>query len=216
MIRIVLADDHALCRAGLRAILEEMHEVEVVAEVSDGQEALRVIEGLKPDLALVDSSLPGLNGLEVAARVSRGVGGTRTIILSTFIDDDSIRRALVGGASGYLLNSSDRSELEMAVRSVAAGNTWLAPEVSKRIAAAYRGEGGPEMHDPVEPLTPRQREVLQLVAEGFSTKEIARRLHLSTKTVESHRSDLMQRLDIHGIAGLVRYAIRVGIVALGS
>ena len=216
MIHIVLADDHALCRAGLRAILEDMDDVEVVAEVSDGQEALRVIEELKPDLALVDSSLPGLNGLEVAARVSRGIGGTRTIILSTFLDDDTIRRALAGGAAGYLLNSSDRSELETAVQAVAAGNTWLAPEVSRRIAAAYRGEGGPEMHDSFETLTPRQREVLQLVAEGLSTKEIARRLHLSTKTVESHRTDLMQRLDIHGIAGLVRYAIRVGIVALGS
>ena len=216
MIHIVLADDHALCRAGLRAILEDMDDVEVVAEVSDGQEALRVIEELKPDLALVDSSLPGLNGLEVAERVSRGPRGTRTIILSTFLDDDTIRRALAGGAAGYLLNSSDRSELETAVQAVAAGNTWLTPEVSGRIASAYRGEGGPEMHDSVETLTPRQREVLQLVAEGLSTKEIARRLHLSAKTVESHRTDLMQRLDIHGIAGLVRYAIRVGIVALGS
>lgn len=218
MIRILLADDHALVRAGLRALLEEMPEVEVVAEVADGREALRLIEELKPDLALLDISMPGLNGLEVAARVGRDHPRTRSVILSMHIDDEYIRRALAAGAAGYLLKNSDRGELEMAVRAAARGEIWLAPEVSKRIAAAYaRGEGPhSQVEGSYELLTPRQREVLQLIAEGLSTKEIAQRLDLSVKTVESHRTELMQRLDIHGVAGLVRYAIRVGIVRSGG
>ncbi len=216
MIRVLLADDHALVRAGIRAILEEMPEVEVVAEVSDGHEALRSIEELKPDLALLDISMPSLNGLEVVDRVGRDHGSTRCIILSMHVDDEYIRRALAAGASGYLLKSSDRSELETAVRAAARGETWLTPEVAKRIAAAYARGEGPQAEGPAERLTPRQREVLQLIAEGLSTKEIAQRLDLSAKTIESHRTELMQRLDIHGVAGLVRYAIRVGIVRSGS
>jgi DNA-binding NarL/FixJ family response regulator len=216
VIRLLLADDHALVRAGLRAILEEMPDVEVVAEVADGHEALRSIEELKPDLAILDISMPSLNGLEVVARVGRDHRRTRCIILSMHVDDEYIRRALAAGAAGYLLKSSDRGELETAVRAAARGETWLAPEVSKRIAAAYARGEGPQTQGPVERLTPRQREVLQLIAEGLSTKEIAQRLDLSVKTVESHRAELMQRLDIHGVAGLVRYAIRVGIVRSGS
>jgi DNA-binding NarL/FixJ family response regulator len=216
MIRILLADDHALVRAGLRAILQEIPEVEVVADVSDGRAALRSIEELKPDLALLDISMPGLNGLEVAAKMGRDRRRTRVIILSMHVDDEYIRRALAAGAAGYLLKNSDRSELEMAVRAAARGDTWLTPEVSKRIAAAYARGEGPQARTPAELLTPRQREVLQLIAEGLSTKEIAQRLDLSVKTVESHRSELMQRLDIHGVAGLVRYAIRVGIVKSGT
>jgi DNA-binding NarL/FixJ family response regulator len=216
MIHILLADDDALCRAGLRAIVEAMPDVEVVAEVSEGHEALRGIEELKPDVAILGISLPGLNGLEVATRVGRHPGGTRTLLLGARADDEDIRRALAGGVAGYLLKSSDRSDFEVAVRTVAGGNIWLAPEVSNRIAAAYRRKRGADVPVPVDALTPRQREVLQLVAEGLSTKEIARRLDLSTKTVESHRTELMQRLDIHGIAGLVRYAIRTGVVRSAS
>jgi DNA-binding NarL/FixJ family response regulator len=216
MIRILLADDHALVRAGLRAILEEIPDVEVVADVSDGRAALRQIEELKPDLALLDISMPGLNGLEVAAKVGRDRRRTRVIILSMHVDDEYIQRALSAGAAGYLLKNSDRRELEMAVRAAARGETWLTPEVAKRIAAAYARGEGPQERTPAELLTPRQREVLQLIAEGLSTKEIAQRLELSVKTIESHRSELMQRLDIHGVAGLVRYAIRVGIVKSGT
>lgn len=213
MIRILLADDHALVRAGLRAILEGMQDVEVVAEAADGREALRTIEERRPDIAILDITMPGLNGLEVAARVRSADLPTRCLLVSMHVDDEYIRRALEAGAAGYLLKDSDRHELEMAVLAVAQGKTWLTPEVSQRIGAAFARRRGPASQDSCERLTPRQREVLKLIAEGLSTKEIAQRLDLSVKTVENHRSELMQRLDIHGVAGLVRYAVRVGIVS---
>jgi DNA-binding NarL/FixJ family response regulator len=211
-LRTLLADDHALVRAGLRSLLEEMAGVEVVAEAADGHEALRLIGELKPDVAFLDISMPGLNGLDTAERATREHPRTRVIILSMHVDDEYVRRALVAGAAGYLLKNSDRSELEMALRAVARGETWLTPEVSSRVVAAYARGEMPAASGPLELLTRRQREVLQLIAEGLSTKEIAHRLDVSVKTVESHRTELMDRLDIHGVAGLVRYAIRVGIV----
>jgi DNA-binding NarL/FixJ family response regulator len=211
-LRTLLADDHSLVRAGLRSLLEEMAGVEVVGEAADGHEALRLIGELTPDVAFLDISMPGLNGLEVAARVARDHLRTRVIILSMHIDDEYVRRALLTGAAGYLLKNSDRSELEMALRAVARGETWLAPEVSSRVVAAYARGDEPAGSGPFELLTGRQREVLQFIAEGLSTKEIAHRLNLSVKTIETHRTELMERLDIHGVAGLVRYAIRVGIV----
>ncbi len=211
-LRTLLADDHSLVRAGLRSLLEEMAGVEVVGEAADGHEALRLIGELTPDVAFLDISMPGLNGLEVAARAAREHLRTRVIILSMHIDDEYVRRALLTGAAGYLLKNSDRSELEMALRAVARGETWLAPEVSSRVVAAYARGGEPAGSGPFELLTGRQREVLQFIAEGLSTKEIAHRLSLSVKTIETHRTELMERLDIHGVAGLVRYAIRVGIV----
>jgi DNA-binding NarL/FixJ family response regulator len=211
-LRTLLADDHALVRAGLRSLLEEMPDVEVVAEAADGHEALRLIGEVKPDVAILDISMPGLNGLETTERVTREHPRTRVIILSMHVDDEYVRRALVAGAAGYLLKNSDRSELEMALRAVARGESWLTPEVSSRVVAAFARGEMPSPSGPVELLTRRQREVLQLIAEGLSTKEIASRLDVSVKTVESHRTELMERLDIHGVAGLVRYAIRVGIV----
>ena len=211
-LRTLLADDHSLVRAGLRSLLEEMAGVEVVGEAADGHEALRLIGELTPDVAFLDISMPGLNGLEVAARAAREHLRTRVIILSMHIDDEYVRRALLTGAAGYLLKNSDRSELEMALRAVARGETWLAPEVSSRVVAAYARGDEPAGSGPFELLTGRQREVLQFIAEGLSTKEIAHRLNLSVKTIETHRTELMERLDIHGVAGLVRYAIRVGIV----
>jgi DNA-binding NarL/FixJ family response regulator len=211
-LRTLLADDHSLVRAGLRSLLEEMAGVEVVGEAADGHEALRLIGELTPEVAFLDISMPGLNGLEVAARVAREHLRTRVIILSMHVDDEYVRRALLTGAAGYLLKNSDRSELEMALRAVARGETWLAPEVSSRVVAAYARGDEPAGSGPFELLTGRQREVLQFIAEGLSTKEIAHRLNLSVKTIETHRTELMERLDIHGVAGLVRYAIRVGIV----
>jgi DNA-binding NarL/FixJ family response regulator len=211
-LRILLADDHPVVRLGLRALLAELPDVEVVGEAGDGHEALRLIDETKPDIALIDISMPGLNGLEVVTRATKDHARTRTVIVSMHRDDEFVRRALVAGASGYLLKSAGRGELEMALRAVARGDTWLSPEVSKRVVAAY-AEGaktGPDAASQV--LTPRQREVLQLIAEGLSTREIATRLGLSAKTVETHRTELMERLDIHGVAGLVRYAIRAGII----
>lgn len=211
-LRLVLVDDHALVRAGLRALLGEMNGVSVVAEASDGREALQLIAEHKPDIALLDISLPGLNGLEVAARVAKDHPATRVIILSMHGDDESVRRALTAGAAGYLLKNSDRSELELALRTVARGDAWLSPAVTKKVVMAFAEGARTPAQEAFEVLTPRQREVLQLIAEGHSSKEIAGRLNLSPKTVETHRTELMARLGIHGVAGLVRYAIQIGLV----
>ena len=211
-LRLVLVDDHALVRAGLRALLGEMPGVSVVAEAGDGREALQLIREHKPDIALLDISLPGLNGLEVAARVAKEHPATRVIILSMHGDDESVRRALTAGAAGYLLKNSDRSELELALRTVARGNAWLSPAVTKKVVTAFAEGARSSAQGAFEVLTPRQREVLQLIAEGHSNKEIAGRLSLSPKTVETHRTELMERLGIHGVAGLVRYAIHIGLV----
>jgi DNA-binding NarL/FixJ family response regulator len=202
-LRVTLADDHALVRAGMRALLEEMGGVEVVGETGDGVDALRLVAEKKPDVALVDISMPGLGGLEVAARVRKDHAATRVMILSMHADDEYVRRALAAGATGYLLKNADREQMALALRAVARGETWLSPELSQK---------GDEKGGAPAVLTPRQREVLTLIADGLSTKEIASRLAVSVKTVESHRTELAERLGIHGVAALVRYAIRAGIV----
>ncbi len=211
-LRLLVADDHALVRAGMLALLSELPGVRVVAETGDGREALRLIRERKPDIALLDISMPGLNGLEVAARVAQDQPATRVIMVSMHGDDESVRRALVAGAAGYLLKNSDRSELDLALNTVARGDTWLSPSLTKRVVAAFTQGARATADGPFEVLTPRQREVLQLVAEGYSNKEIASRLNVAVKTVETHRTELMERLGIHGVAGLVRYAIQVGLV----
>jgi DNA-binding NarL/FixJ family response regulator len=209
--RVLLADDHLVVRTGLRALLEEMPGIAVVAETGDGLEALRLISEKRPELALLDISMPGLNGLEVAARAHKQFPGVRLVILSMYVDDEFVRRALASGAVGYILKNADRSELELALRTVIRGETWLSPPIARRVADAYaRGAAPRDVR--FEALTGRQREVLQMIAEGLSTKEIATRLDVSVKTVEGHRAELMQRLGIHGVAGLVRYAIRIGLV----
>ena len=215
-LRLVLADDHTLVRAGMRALVSELPGVEVVGETGDGREALRLVRERKPDIALIDISMPGLNGLEVAARIRQDYPATSVIIVSMHGDDESVRRALVAGAAGYMLKNSDKSELELALRTVARGDTWLSPALTKRVVKAFTQGGPVSPAGPLQVLTPRQREVLQLVAEGHSNKEIATRLNVALKTVETHRTELMERLGIHGVAGLVRYAIQVGLVPPGS
>jgi len=210
-IRVLLADDHALFRAGVRSLLLAIEGVEIVGEARDGHEALRMVAECKPDVLLLDVSLPELNGIEVAERL-RDKPGTRVLILSMFANEEFVLRSLRAGAAGYLLKDSSVVELEAALRSVADGGSYLSPAVSGHVLAAYMRRVGEEV--PAEPtLTPRQREVLQLIAEGHGTKEIAARLCLSAKTVETHRAQLMERLGIRDVAGLVRYAIRAGIVS---
>jgi DNA-binding NarL/FixJ family response regulator len=209
---VLLAEDHALVRAGFRALLENLHGIQVIAEAGDGREAMRLIETHRPDVVLMDITMPGLNGLEAAARVANEFPYVHVIILSMHANEEYVLQALRAGAAGYLLKDADPTELELAVTAVARGETYLSPPVSKHVIADYVRRVGDESSSLVQ-LTPRQREVLQLIAEGHTTKEIARMLGISVKTVGTHRAQLMERLDIHDIAGLVRYAIRVGLVS---
>lgn len=211
--RIVLADDHTLVRAGLRKLLESIPDVTVVGEAHDGHAAMAMVEALQPDLVLLDIAMPGLNGLEVAARLSKTWPGSRLIVLSMHQNEEYVRQALRSGAAGYLLKDAAPDELAAAIRCVMKGETYLSASVSKGVLSDYvmrlRSDDKPGFG-----LTPRQTEVLQLIAEGHSTKEIARRLTLSVKTVETHRTQLMRQLDIHEVAGLVRFAMRIGLVSV--
>ena len=213
-VRVLLADDHTLIRAGIRALLESVLGMEVVAESGDGREALELIEKHTPDVVLLDIDMPGLNGLEVARRAAGASPRTRLVILSMYADPAFVRQALQAGVKGYLLKGAVVSELPLAIQSVMRGETYLTPKVSQAVVSGFlrEGEGGQQ---PVaqEGLTGRQREILQLIAEGRSTKEIAQVLDVSVKTVETHRQRLMDRLGIHDVAGLVRFAIRTGIVS---
>lgn len=210
-IRIVIADDHALLRAGIRALLENLGDVDVVAEASDGREALALIDKHRPDVVLSDISMPILNGLEVAERVGRDFPDVKVIILSMHTDEEYVCQALRAGAVGYLLKDSDTAELKLAIQAVARGGSYLSPAISKHVIADYLRRTGSEA-GPTELLTPRQREILRYIAIGQSTKAIARTLDISVKTVETHRAQLMERLDIHDVPGLVRYAIRTGLI----
>jgi DNA-binding NarL/FixJ family response regulator len=210
-IRILLADDHTLVRAGIRGLLSGLPGIEVVGEAGDGTEALRLTEELQPDVVLLDVGMPGLNGLEAASRIATFDSATRVIILSMHTSEEYVLRAMRAGCAGYLLKGSAVAELEIAVRAVARGETYLSPAVSKSVVDDYVLRTGGAA-DPLEALSPRQREVLQLVAEGHTSKEIARRLKVSPKTVEAHRGQVMERLRVHDLAGLVRFAIRVGLV----
>jgi len=210
-IRVLLADDHTLVRAGIRSLLENMEGIEVIAEASDGRDALRLVRAHRPDVVLMDIAMPGLNGLEAAARIAKKFPNVRVIILSMHVNEEYVLQALRAGAAGYMVKGADAAELEIAIRAVARGETYLSPMVSKHVVTDYIQRISGET-SPLELLTPRQREVLQLIAEGYSTKKIARTLKISVKTVETHRMQLMERLDIHDIAGLVRYAIRIGLV----
>jgi DNA-binding NarL/FixJ family response regulator len=212
---VLLADDHGLVRAGLRALLEGMPDVTVVAEADNGREALRLVEAHQPNIVLMDISMPDLNGLEATTRITRLFPFVRVIILSMHANEEYVLRALRAGAAGYLLKDAAPDELEAAVAAVAQGHTYLSPPISHHVIDEYVRRVS-DRPDPLAHLTLRQREVLQLIAEGQTTRQIADRLGLSTKTVETHRADLMARLDIHDIAGLVRFAIRTGLVSLDA
>ncbi len=211
-IRIVLADDHTLVRAGIRALLEAEGKVEVVGECGDGREALELVLRHRPDVALIDVGMPGLNGLTLARRLTEEAPRTRVLVLSMHGEPSYVRKALEAGVAGYLVKGASVSELPLAIEAVARGETYLSPRISATVVQQMLREGGSEP-DPLESLTARQREILQLVAEGRSSKEIAAALGLSVKTVETHRSRIMDRVGIRDVAGLVRLAIRAGLVS---
>lgn len=211
-IRIVLADDHALVRAGIRALCELLDGVTVVAEAADGNQVIEMVKAHHPDIVLMDIAMKMLNGLEATAQIKRESPQVRVIILSMHAAEDYVLHALKAGASGYVLKDSAVPELETAITVVMRGDVYLCPKISRLAVQSYLQHAG-EVESPLDALTPRQREILQLVAEGHSTKDIGFRLGLSVKTVEAHRTQIMERLDIHDIAGLVRFAIRAGLVS---
>jgi DNA-binding NarL/FixJ family response regulator len=211
-IRVVLADDHALVRAGIRALLERLPGIEVVAEADNGRQALELIKTSAPNLILLDLSMAGLGGLEALPRIVKDFPAVKVLILSAHANEEYVLRALRSGAAGYMLKDAAAEELELAIKAVTQDKTYLSPSISRTVVESYlqraAGEDGP-----IEQLTARQREILQLIAEGKNTKEIAGTLDISVKTVEAHRLQLMARLNIHNVPGLVRYAIRSGLVS---
>lgn len=213
--RVLLADDHTIVRAGIRALVAAIAGVEIVGEAGDGQEALALIRETQPDVALVDVSMPGMNGLDLAARVAREAPQTRVAVLSMHGTPAHVAQALRAGVKGYMLKDAAAEELPLLLRAVMRGETYLSSAISRHVVDGFLGrDGGTAPGEPApDALTPRQREILQLVAEGKSTKDVARLLDLSVKTVEAHRSQIMERLEIHDLAGLVRYAIRTGLVS---
>lgn len=209
--RILLAEDHTLVRAGIRSLLGRLERMEVVAEASDGREAVRLARQHKPDLVLMDIAMSGLNGLEATRRIRAAAPEVRVLILSMHANEQYVQQALKAGASGYLLKDAATEELDLAVQAALRDQTYLSPRISRHLVDGYLNRD--EEEAPLDRLTPRQREILQLVAEGRSTRDIAECLHVSVKTVETHRAQLMERLDIHDVPGLVRFAIRAGLIS---
>jgi DNA-binding NarL/FixJ family response regulator len=209
-IRVVLADDHKLIRAGIRSLIKELNGVEVVGEANNGREAVDLVAKLAPDIILMDIMMPEMNGLDATARVVAKYPNVRVIILSMNANEEHVLHALRSGASGYLLKNIGPDELEVAIRAVVNGEKHITAAVAKHVLAGLID--GPKATS-LGRLTPRQREVLQLVAEGKTSKQIGKNLGISSKTAESHRCELMKNLEIHDVAGLVRYAIRIGLVS---
>ncbi len=214
-VRVLLADDHALVRAGISALLNGLEGVTVVAEAGNGGEVMDLARIHRPDVVLLDISMPGLNGLDASAQLKQELPEVRVVILSMHANEEYVLRALSSGAVGYLLKDSAIAELELALKAVMQGETYLSPPISKQVVEGYVQRVG-DRRPGADNLTARQSQVLQLIAEGHSTKEIAFRLELSVKTVETHRAQLMERLQIRDIAGLVKYAIRNGLVTTGK
>jgi DNA-binding NarL/FixJ family response regulator len=250
-LRVILVDDHNLVRAGFRSLLENIPDVEIVAEADNGYRALELIRTHKPDMVLMDIALPDINGLDVTAQVTQEYPSIKVVLLSMYDNEEYVLRALEIGAAGYLLKDADANEFELAIHAIANGKAYLSPAISSRVIESYQAR----VSAPKQPITPlkdashqdalyrdalyrdashqdashqdaphpddchltaRQREVLRLIAEGFTTKEIAQQLNLSAKTVDAHRTQLMRELNIHEIAGLVRYAIRIGLISAES
>jgi two-component system, NarL family, response regulator NreC len=206
-IRVLLADDHVLVRQGLKSLLER-EKFQVVAEASDGQEVIHLAETLHPDIAVIDISMPTLNGIDAARELARSCPKTKVILLTQHEEEQYIYEALQARVKGYVLKSQVASDLVHAMQQVSKGGIYLSPGVSQAVVEACRSKS----EKPSDPLSGRERQVLQLIAEGRSTKDVASLLGISVKTAESHRSRLMQKLDIHETASLVRYAVRRGLV----
>jgi DNA-binding NarL/FixJ family response regulator len=211
-IRVLLAEDHTIVRKGLRALLEDQPGIEVIAEAEEGRQAVHLTEQLRPDVVLMDFSMPGLNGLEATRQIIERIPGTKVLVLTRHTNQEYVDRILEAGASGYLVKKSALEELVIAIQVVHRGDSYLDPAISATIIRGYLEKSKTQGEDRYNRLTPRQREVLQLIAEGRANKEIAAMLHISVKTVENHRASLMEALDLHSTAELTQYAIRMGVI----
>jgi two-component system, NarL family, response regulator NreC len=212
--RILLADDHKLMRSGLKALIEQQPDLTVVGEADDGRQAVALAASLKPDLLVMDIGMPNLNGIEAALQITQANPATAIVILSMHSDESYVLRALKAGAKGYLLKDSAESDLIRAVHAVAGGKSFFSPAVSKVLLDDYvRKLQRSGAEDAYDLLTPREREILQLIAEGKSNKDVANLLNLSVYTVETHRSNIMEKLNLRGIPELILYAVRKGIIS---
>lgn len=214
-IRVVIADDHHLVRQGIRALLEKAEDIEVVGEAADGQQAVELAGRLAPDVLVIDLAMPRLDGSQAIGHVRALGGPTTVVVLSMYTDEALVRQALRDGAKGYLPKSASRKELLLAIRAAYHGEVYLSPAVAQPVVAGFlalQGEG--ESRGLTERLTPRERQVLQLIAEGYTSKAVAQALQISVKTVEKHRTSLMNKLGAHNLAELIREAIRYGLVLL--
>ncbi|MEI9899583.1 MAG: response regulator transcription factor [Hyphomicrobium sp.] len=214
MIRILLADDHAVIRSGLRALLQQQADFQVVGEANDGREAVALAESLHPDVVVMDLTMPNLNGTEASRQIGAKFPETAVIILSMHSDEAYVLRALKAGAKGYLLKESAESDLIQAIRAVRQGKSYFSPAVSRVLVEDYvRQLQDKDIEDSYELLTSRERELLQLIAEGKSNKDVANLLNLSVYTVETHRGNIMNKLNLHSVPELILYAVRKGIIS---
>jgi two-component system response regulator NreC len=213
LVRIIIADDHPFLRTGLRHVLEEHTMFRVVGEAADGREAVRLAQEARPEIAILDVGMPNLNGIEAARQICESIPGTAVIVLSMHSDEAYVLRALKAGARAYLLKQSAEADLVAAVKAVNEGKTYFSPAISQMLINDYiRQMRDREVDDSYDLLTPREREVLQLIAEGKTNKEIANLLNLSVYTVETHRSNIMEKLNLHTVPELILYAVRKGVI----
>lgn len=214
-IKVLLADDHTIVRKGIRSLLDDEPNIEVVGEAEDGQEAVKQVESLNPDVVLMDITMPRLTGLEATRQIKKLFPQVKVLVLTMYTNEEYVLQLLRAGAAGYLIKQSAPAELLSAIQAVYRGDTFLSPAISKVIVQEYlRHTGGTFQDDSYDTLTVREREILQLIAEGHTNREIADNLDISVKTVGVHRVNLMEKLDIHNTTELIKYAIRKGIISL--
>ena len=214
--RILIADDHALVREGIIAMLKLYDDVEVVGEASDGKEAIDKAEKLRPDLVLMDIAMPGLGGLEATLALKKSQPELKVLVLSQYDDREYVSRFLKAGVSGYILKRALGNDLIAAIRAIMNGESYLYPSITSSVINGYLGKDTPEIEDPYEKLTDREHQVLKLIAEGQSHKEMAHTLGISAKTVIAHQTNLSEKLDIHSRANLIKFAIRKGIIKIDT